>query len=202
MAVYVGTRSEALYGRQSRETMNYLADKAESQMQKWSGRARDTFKRSRETFINGIDLESLERKIRAGGRNLRSKLRQDEIRKLHDIIDLQIPPSRMVRYLATNVKVRQTMQRNACDGWSDRYIDYEPDCIGKDQYDYRHLTSGVYMPNEDGSFSATTYVETERPTLDKLNRQERVEIMQAHQLLESYMIVGEDDPTSRYNNRL
>lgn len=202
MAVYVGTRNETLYGRQSRETIDYLAEKAESSMRKWSSRAKETYKRSRESFIKSIDLEDLERKIRAGGRNLRSKLRQDEIRKLHDIIDLQIPPTRMVRYLAANVKTRQLMQKNLCDGWSDRYIDYEPDKIGLDHYDYRHLTHGVYMPNADGSMSATSFFERDRDTLDRLNRQDRVEIMLAHQLLESHLIPGGDDPTSRFNSKL
>lgn len=64
--------------------------------------------------------------------------------------NIQSANLRMQQYIMSNLEIQQLYNRNMCNGFSDTYINLEPDNKGKDRYDYMGIMSGVLdFDNED-----------------------------------------------------
>lgn len=205
MAIRISEVSEdiALYGRMNSGTVDYVRSRVEQSMGSMNSRARERYERLRDDVLQTVSVSKMQRRLEAATRITRSKFRDDSIRRMNDIVDLQNPPDQMLNYLAANPTIRRRWQANQCDGWSGRYQDTHPDTIGEDHYWYRRATQGVYMPTEDGTrLEANVYFEKLLPNDVELDIDRQTDILESWQLLDAFVALGRDDPSSKWNASL
>lgn len=204
MGISISTVSEdiALFGRTNRDTLDYVRDRNNRTMEQWTSRARERYEHTRDHVLKSVSMENFSRKLEAAARITRSKFRDDAIRRLSDIGDIQNAPSQMLKYLAANPMVRTRMRDNQCDGWSDRYKDDTLDRIGEDHYYYRRATNGLFRDDADGKLTATSYFERLDEGDRELTIDRQEDIMFGWEMLEECMKLGKDDPTSKWNAKL
>ncbi len=205
MAIRISEVSEdvALYGRMNSGTVEYIRSRVEQGMSQLSTRARQRYERMRDDVLQTVSVGQMHRRLEAATRITRSKFRDDSVRRMMDMADLQNPPDQMLNYLAANPVVRRRWQANQCDGWSGRYVDTHPDTIGEDHYWYRRVTQGVYMPTEDGTkLEANIYFEKLLPEDEELDIDRQNDVLESWQMLTDFINIGRDDPTSKWNASL
>lgn len=197
------TEDVALYGRMNQNTVDYVRNRVNEGVRNFSSRARERYERMRDDVLESVSIDRLSRRIEAATRITRSKFRDDSIRPLLDLVDLQNPPDQMMHYIGANPNMRRRWQNNQCDGWSDRYTDTHPNTIGEDHYWYRRATQGLYMPHEDGvHLEAHVYFERLLDGDEELNLERQQDIRESWQMLEHFIELGRDDPTSKWNASL
>lgn len=197
------TEDVALYGRMHAGTVEYIRDRVQDGMKRFSSRARERYEHLRDDVLQTVSVGTLQRKIEATSRITRSKFRGDAIRRLNDIGDLQNPPDQMINYLAANPTVRRRYHANQCDGWSDRYVDDQPGAICEDHYWYRRSTQGIRLRNADtGRLEMNVYYERLKEGDCELEIERQIEIHEAWEMLNQFVELGRDDPTSKWNSQL
>lgn len=142
------------------------------------------------------------RMAQAVARRMSNLLQSDGICVLSDVGQFQYATVVMQRWVMAEPTVRQMFHAQLCDGYSDTYVDAQPGAIGKDHYDYRRVTNGVYVTQPDGTFAATTWVEDLHANDSELHMAEKSDILETWSNLRSLLGLGKDDPTSRWNSAL
>lgn len=205
MAIVFSDVSEdvALYGRMHTGTVEYIRDKVQNGMKRFSSRALDRYETMRNDVLRNVSIGDMQRKLDAASRITRSKFRGDAIRRLGDIGDLQNPPDQMLNYLGANPNFRQRYHANQCDGWSSRYVDDQPGVVGEDHYWYRRSTQGIRLRNvETGRLEMNVYFERLKDGDSELEVERQLEVLEAWDLLNQFIEIGRDDPTSKWNSQL
>lgn len=205
MAIRYSNVSEdvAMYGRMNQNTVEYVRNRVEEGVRSFNSRARERYERMRDDVLDTVSVDRLSRRLEAAARITRSKFREDSIRPLVDMVDLQNPPSQMLHYMGANPTMRRRWQNNQCDGWSDRYTDTHPDTIGEDHYWYRRATQGLRVQSEDGDCLEThVYFERLVDGDEELDIDRQQDVLESWQMLEHFISIGRDDPTSKWNASL
>lgn len=96
---------------------------------------------------------------------------------IHSYNDLVDASFIMRRFVMADLAIREAFQKQRIDGYSENYVDMDPDKIGRDQYDYRLATDGMVIAEEtDERATATIYTEEYRGLDHKLSVEEKVSI--------------------------
>lgn len=141
------------------------------------------------------------RTARAASRKVASIWQSDEIRQLKTIGQCQQAPLTMQRWIMANPTVRRMYQQQRLEGYSETYLDVEPNVRGEEHYDYRRAMNGVIIDTDDGWYSTTYYddlVEGDR----ELTLEEKVDILDTWDTVLYYIRQGGEDPTSPSNAEL
>lgn len=193
----------SLYGEPDDDVIDYIERDTRRMRSRFSSRGLDYLKRSTESMRNRVSIADISRAVRSLGRKVVSVFRQNEFRDLHDIIDMQYPPTQMLEYIMANPTVRQRYQDNRCDGFSGKYVDDQPDAIGEDHYWYRRATNGLFLKDEsDGRLKATSHFEKLRHEDHALSPKEQYQAMGAWAMYEDALLANDDDPTSPHGGKL
>lgn len=107
----------------------------------------------------------------------------------------------MQRWVMAHEGVRALYQEGRVDGYSDTYVDVEPDTIGKTNYDYRLVMDGIVTVDDEGCDTFTFYQDPLRQGDQELTHYEKVDIIRGWHALDVYLN-GEDDPTAAYGGKL
>ena len=145
-----------LYGRRDDSVADYFLNKAQAITQyipQQYTELAETIQKSVE-HVNSQYFRDIADSLTT---RITSMWKGDRIRPLHTAHELAAAPPMMRRWVMAEPTVRKLYHEQACDGYSDTYVDVEPNAIGMDHRDYRNVTHGIINVNEDGSEHAVVY---------------------------------------------
>ena len=108
----------------------------------------------------------------------------------------------MISAIMAEPTLRRMYHQQQVDGYSENYVDVQPGKVGEDHYDYRRVTNGVFMQDEDGEWSAKTYYEDLLEGSGEFDFLEQVDILRTWEQMRIQLAKRKDDPTSRWNSSL
>jgi len=149
-----------------------------------------------------IDASEAMRMYRAVGRKISNTFISDGIVQVPDIGGLQHASLKMQRFIMAEPTTRTLFHKNSCDGYSDTYVDLDPGLVGREHYDYRRATDGVYMASDAGVLTATTWSEKYRDGDKPLSAEEKADVQLTWALQRKLILMGKEDPTDKYNGSL
>lgn len=157
-------------------------------------------------FFNQYNSGEAIRKTRAALAMAEGMHRKD-IHYIGHLDGLQQAPVEMQRWIMANPTVRERYHLQRCNGYSDSYVDMEPDAIGENHYDYRKVMHGVVqmLPKDESGetgWCVKWYLDEEKEGDRDLSFVERNDILNTWDNAAAIMIEGEDDPTSPYGGSL
>lgn len=121
------------------------------------------------------------------------------VQHLIDLMQLRQANMTTQRYLMANPEIRKAYHHQRVDGYSDTYVDVEPDAVGDSHRDYRLVMDGmpVFQYDEEGEVEGYEisyyYLETELGEDERdLDVGEQVDILSMWDLMSHYYHKGED----------
>lgn len=142
------------------------------------------------------------RSVRLALKGAASLFSNEIIKSLYDIEDFQTASMTMQRWVMANPVVRKSFHEQKCDGYSDTYVDLEPNRIGDKHYDYRRVMNGVAQFDEDGNEYFKLYFEDLLKEDKELTLSEKSDILHSWDIIEMFMRANKLDPTSQYGANL
>ena len=125
----------------------------------------------------------------------------NQITPVRDINEFQTATPLMQRWIMANPTVRDIYNAQQCDGYSDSYVDTQPGVKGDNHYDYRRVMDAVVYETEEGTF-VKTYADDLFEGDRELNHGEKVDILDAWELMDLMLKHQKQDPTSPYGGSL
>jgi hypothetical protein len=136
-------------------------------------------------------------------------VRSNQISPLTTVEELQVAPPRMQRWVMCEPATRLLYQEGRIDGYSESYVDIQPNAVGKDHYDHRLAISGLvrgYEYVEDDVEQVRyelTQTHAELASWDEpLTPRNVVDIGRMHQVQRRSLFDGADDFTSRFGGKI
>lgn len=126
--------------------------------------------------------------------------------RLNDIESVQLAKPVMQRYIMAMPQIRKLYHQQLCDGYSDSYIDHDPNDIAESHYDYRRVMDGSvnFLPiveGEEEKWQVTMYpdelVENDR----ELQADEKFIILDAWDIV-NQALKAKIDPTDVFKGQL
>lgn len=125
----------------------------------------------------------------------------NNIHGVSTIEQLQTANPIMQRYIMANPVVRDMYLNNMVEGYSDSYTNLHGNAIGDSHYDYRRVMDGVMIVKDDHTL-VKEYIEFIPEGEKELTLFEKVDILNAWNLINTSLDANELDPTSPVGNRL
>jgi hypothetical protein len=192
------------YGSTHPNTLNFLSAQFQNPTASLVSAGQEFVERAASLFEQFNGSQAL-RAMKSAARGLRSLWQMDEIRPLSTVGQMQFAPLTMQRWIMAEPSIRELYHKNACDGYSDTYIDMHPNDIGEAHYDYRRVMNGLVLEtNEDHAYewTATTYLDDLVEGDTELTLEEQLDIQTTWNFMKHHMSISKEDPTSIYCNEL
>jgi hypothetical protein len=136
------------------------------------------------------------RAAKAAVRMAKGMFHPNEIRPLTTMEDIRFAQPIMQRYIMAQPDLRQMYHRQQCDGFSESYVDIEPNRVGLDHYDYRRVMSGIVVdettPDGEDGWVSRTFFEDERGIDAPLDFADKVNILKTWDLVSMFVEAGKD----------
>lgn len=193
-----------MYGQKHQGTLNFLQNNIQQLAQMshtLTDAGRQFFAGAAQRFEELNSAEAM-RLARAAVRRAGSVFQRDEIRSMWELPQIQNAPLTMQRWIMAEPTVRQMYQEQRCDGYSETYVDMHPGAIGADHYDYRRVTNGIIVDDEEHGWKATIYLDELIEGDRDLTLDEKVDILTTWDIVSSLMKEGSEDPTSSWGGKL
>ena len=169
-------------------TMEYL-DKAAT------GAGRDFLERTKRIFESVNNSEAL-RKTRIAVRTAIGIRKGNVIYGVKDLGTFQTVGTRMQRFLMADPVLRDKVQRQLADGYSDTYWDPDPKAIKDDHYEYRRVINGVWrMEKNDQGEDVMVHEHIYEQLLDgdrELDPDEQATVLDAWDIQRMFIEAGYD----------
>jgi hypothetical protein len=197
-----------VYGHKHPQTQMYLeqqAQQANAYLTTYSATLNDAgrafFTQAQEMYdrFNGAEAQ---RVVQAALAKAGGVLQPETIRDLWQISDVQNAPLVMQRFIMANPVVRDLYHQQRIDGYSDTYLDMEPNSKGLDHYDYRRVVTGMVMDDEEHGWKVVTCFDELKEGDRELQIEEKAAILSVWDLVEARIKDGRDDPTSKSGGSL
>lgn len=154
-----------------------------------------------QVLYDQINSSEAMRIARAAVNQVKTIFQENTIHYIDKLENLQNACVVMQRWIMANPTVRQQYHLQKCDGYSDTYVDMQPDAIGQKHYDYRRVMNNV-IQDEDDSWVVRCYPDELHHGDRELQAHEKFKILSTWEIINLYMEKGEKDPTSIWNNDL
>ncbi|QXO11107.1 hypothetical protein pEaSNUABM54_00281 [Erwinia phage pEa_SNUABM_54] len=191
-----------VYGERDRGVMGYLQNLNSQVMTHLGTEARAIAENLQNSVEKMYNSESM-RLARAAVRMVANAYGMNVIYPMTNIGELQHAPDVMIPLIMAQPGIRESFHKQQCEGYGDRYYDFQPGVVGEDHHDYQRVTDGIFLESEDDPEAcvATSYLHLdEEDQLDHDQQDgiiyitwEQVKIAQAK---------GVEDPTSQFNGTL
>lgn len=189
-------------GRMNSNNIDYIERSSRKLSTRLSESARRFYDRVEEEVYKRYDHSEAVRLARAAARRVANIWQRDGIYYLEDIGAIQNAKPDMQRAIMADPVVRRRYHRQEIDGYSETYTDLEPGKVGVNHYDYRQITNGIFMDEDDGELNATTYYEDLREGDSDYDPLEQVDILRQWDRIRIILNKAKEDPTSRWNSSL
>ncbi len=202
----VGFRALA-YGMPHPGTVSFLQSQMQDLTQRLQGAGEIFLQHAQQTYDSFLGSDAV-RMARAALRHVDTIWQSDAIQYLGEIGQFQNAPAMMVPYIMAEPETRAMYHAQRLDGYSESYVDIEPDRVGEMHYHYRRVMDGVIVLNEDDSPNAPEwYADTFED--DLMEGDEDLTIVDQNDILLSWQHQrhfirqeGGDDFTSKFNARM
>lgn len=187
------------YGEKNPVNLDYLRNQLSNIPQALNDFTNNFYSEARDLFekYNGSAAQRL---IKSVTRSVQSLFRVDTIHSMFELGEIQNANIVMQRWNMANPVVRELYHNQKCDGYSDTYVDMEPNAIKETHYDYRRVMDGVVVDSDDDW--VVKFYPDEIKTGDKeLDHTDKMIILETWQIIEMFVKAG-DDPTSPYGSKL
>lgn len=193
------------FGHRDQRTINYLENQFTHMSQYLTDAGNAFLDRSRAIFEQFNGAEAL-RMAKAAMRAVTHAFTPNTVVEIKTLPALQQATPVMQRWIMACPEVRTYYHQQRIDGYSDTYIDAEPDCAGLDHTDYRTVMSGVVQElpdqeNGEGDWKISFYFEDSEDETPLLMT-EKVDILSTWDLIRSMLKTGQEDPTSVYCGKI
>lgn len=109
------------------------------------------------TVYAGINQADAMNRLRMLGNQYMEIFQPDAILYLQSLEHFQNANPIMQRWLMANPDVRTMYHRGEIDGYSETYVDYDPNMIAGQQYDYRRATANTWVMDQYGNYTMTDW---------------------------------------------
>lgn len=178
----------------------------------WLGARSDTLRANLSThatnfFNKAVDLYSIISTSDAiqAMRNLVSKKDHaydiNSIYAANTVDTLQTANIVMQRYIMAEPSIRELYLNSSVSGYNGSYVNLHGDAIGSMHYDYRRVTQGMVVRNED-QLQYSHYYDTIGEGDRELTIHEKVDILKTWNAVQLALDANETDPTSPEGNLL
>ena len=194
----------AVYAQPTQQDMNFFERNVNTFYNNLGMYGQNFFENVRDR-MQTVDFSRLAEYSRAAARRMSSFWESDVIRPLKNLPDVQFPPNQMIRWQMANPDVRKLYHKGLCEGYGDKYTDLQPNVVGDDHHDFQMVMHGMEQYDEDGNIYFMSYDETfDEPenSVDHLNMEERVDILESWNVTSGYIDKMKEDPTSQYSGML
>ena len=160
--------------------------------------------RAVETWKSVYDPRLMQ-KVRAISRKVSGLSHPNTIVPLNTIDAIRGAKPVMARYIMAYPDIRAIYHKQLCDGYSDIYVDHEPNAIGRDHYDYRrvmnHMVEQYEKPNGEQGWRSVSYIEDLHPGDRELETDEKFIILETWDSIH-HAIKARLDPTDIFGGKL
>lgn len=191
----------SVYGLPHKGTIDFVKNQFTQGWENLTEAGRSFFEEKRE-LVERATSEEAYRRTEALARKFRHAWDTDDIKYIGDVGALQQAKLTMQRWLMADPEIREMRNQQICDGYSKTYDDWEPNRIGEDHADYRRVTDGIFMEDEEGGGCCTSYYESHVNAEDDLTFTQQVDIKAAWGAQRLLMKRRREDTTSPLNDRL
>jgi hypothetical protein len=188
-----------LYPAQHPNTIQYIQNSINQMPMILQDSARDLYIAAQQRYNQYNSSEARQRVFHA--LSALDNIRQENvIYAIKSLDQCQSATLTMQRWVMAEPNVRTLYHNQQCDGYSDTYVDVEPNKIGVDHYDYRRAMSGVVRYDKD-DIVANFYMDELRDGDRELDPYEKLMIQQAWEVAK-IAISQLNDPTDPFKGSL
>lgn len=107
----------------------------------------------------------------------------------------------MQKYILAELTLNSLYKNNKCYGFSDSYVDMEPNSVGEERYDYQRVVDGLLQFEEDEDIGYITYY-SNADTEDELTSLDKIMILDTWNVVKNLIAKGIDpsNPNTENNN--
>ena len=189
-----------VYPQQHPNTLGYIQNALSNIPATLMSAGKHLFESAYQKYLN---LTSSEMMMRARNAIMSATNFKQEnvIYPLLNVLDCQTSTITMQRWIMAESTTRQLYHEQKCDGFSDTYVDREPNKVGEDHYDFRRVMDGVVRYDED-DLICRTYAETMLEGDRELDPFEKISILNSWEVLRIAISQMNDDPTDPFGGKL
>lgn len=186
-----------LYGARDNEVSDYFMQKVDTLQQIIPEQYQTLYNDIREnaTFINSDYMKDVTSSLLS---HVGSMWKGDGIRPLTKVADMQAAPPSMRRWIMAEPTIRKAYHAQECDGYSNSYIDMEPNSIGEDHSDYRKVRHGIIHVEENEEVCSVYHSDMFDDDYAELTIGNKVDIMTTWDMVKNEYQKGRLDPTSSW----
>jgi len=191
------------FGDPHPNTIQYLTQQFHQASDDLKQLGSDIYQASLDAFNKYVSEDAV-RRAKAALRHIGALWEQDNIHFICEIAQFQHAKPVMQRWIMAEPSVRTLYHANRVDGYSESYVDYQPDAVGEDHYDYRRAMDGWVVINESEGpeWHSDTFFDELLPGDEHLQIEDQVCIQETWRELCWQLSRRQDDPTSRFNAQL
>lgn len=158
------TMDYAMFPELNPLTQNYVMEQLQAVIPAMSDIARSMVEKTRNVY-EAVTNSTVVQRAKAAMRMAVGLRSPHSVAPLTELEDLQCATITEQRFIMANPEVRALYHQQRCDGFSNTYVDLEPDAIGEAQYDYRRMMHGVVIDtpadegDDEGSFKVKFYLD-------------------------------------------
>lgn len=197
----------SVFGRPHANTLQFLQNQFENYDSSAISAASNAFINTAKSMFERVNSSDAMRLARAAVHRVQSMWLSDEIQELTTLANLQHAPLTMQRYIMAEPSIRNLYLQQACDGYSDTYVNIHGKDIGESHYDYRRVVDGLMVipdleANPDAPWTITCYQDDLLEGDQDLMLAEQVDIRRTWDNMRDEISMHRVDPTSKYNASL
>ena len=151
------------------------------------------------TAYAGINQAEAMNRLRLVGGQYFNMFQPEAILYLQTLEHFQNANIVMQRWLMANPTIRQMYHRGEIDGYSQTYVDHEPNRVGNEHYDYICATNNTWVMDQHGDYSMTHW-NTYFADGDELSFEEQHVIQKSWDNMLGLLANRTKDPTSVWGN--
>jgi hypothetical protein len=197
----MGSEPDWTMVKPNQEVFNYVQQVANQAIGHLTDAAREVYDNSKEIY-QAVNYSTAMRQARAVVRQLSNKSRTNEVMELKAIGELQNAPQIMQRFIMADPITRALYHNDECSGYTDSYVDLNPNAVGVSHYDYRRVMNGMWHEDtESGNLQMDVFYEDTDGDID-LDALGQMDIVRTWDYVRAALKHGKEDPTSPYNELL
>lgn len=189
------------FGMPSVETFNYIEQLGAQFDARVSDNALSRINEVKD-YYKVITLNDVMESLRAANNGLESLALPNRVMHLVTLSELQNAPDVMLPWIMANPVVRDHYNRNAIEGYGDRFNDVFGDCLGDANPLYQAAVNGIFREDENGDYNCEIFMDVVNDETLSIDMSDQMSVIDTWSDLEVFIHRGDRDPTSPFNGKL
>lgn len=189
-----------IYPTQHPNTLQYISNSLSQLPNILTDQSRDLYQLAQQRYNQYYGSEARQRAFHALSM-LNNGYQENTIYPVKTIEQSQAATLTMQRWIMSEPNIRTLYHNQQCDGYSDTYVDVEPNKVGEDHYDYRRAMSGIVRYDSD-NIVADFYIDELRDGDRELDPYEQFMIQRTWETIKIAVSQMNDDPTNPFGGKL